>query len=298
MLDTAHLDYLNGHDRGRLATVATDGTPQNKPVGYRYNPELGTIDIAGFDMERSAKYRNVTVHPDVAFVIDDAIGEGASGMRFVEVRGKAAHALADSSATGSETGAKIIRIHPRRVVSWNIGDGDARFQHFDLPAAETADEDRPSLGLGPDATQAATAAVAGLVDELQAGLDDRDADLYNRHFAQDVIWGSPYGATVSGYDTLHAIHTRLHRNPVVGPSRYEIVKVLTPAAGVAVAQVARYTLDPDGQPIAPSSDPASAFSEMATYVLVRHGQQWWLAAGQNTPIRPGGVAIPSQSESS
>jgi hypothetical protein len=52
-------------------------------------------------------------------------------------------------------------------------------------------------------------------------------------------------------------------------------------------------LDADGQPVEPSSDPASAFSEMALYVLARCGRQWWLAAGQNTPIRPGGVPIPS-----
>lgn len=295
MLDAAHLDYLTDHDRGRLSTVAADGTPQNKPVGYHYHPQLGTIDIAGLDMERSAKYRNVAVHPDVAFVIDDAIGEGATGMRFVEVRGQAAQATAEPAASGAEVSGKIIRIHPRRVVSWNIGEGPARFQHFDLPP-EIAHEGRPSVGLGPEATEAAVAAVAGVVEELQAGLDGRDADLYNRHFAQDVIWGSPYGATVTGYDTLHAIHTRLHQNPVVGPSRYEIVQVLTPAAGVAVAQVARYALDGEGQPIEPSSDPQAPFSEMALYVLVRRDQEWWLAAGQNTPIRPGGVPIPSPPE--
>jgi hypothetical protein len=28
------------------------------------------------------------------------------------------------------------------------------------------------------------------------------------------------------------------------------------------------------------------FSEMAMYVLVRRDGKWWLAAGQNTPIRP------------
>jgi hypothetical protein len=47
-LDDAHVRYLTDHHQGRLATVAPDGTPQNKPVGYHYNPELGTIDIAGF----------------------------------------------------------------------------------------------------------------------------------------------------------------------------------------------------------------------------------------------------------
>jgi PPOX class F420-dependent enzyme/OxyR family protein/uncharacterized protein (TIGR02246 family) len=288
MLDAAHLDYLTDHRQGRLATVAPDGTPQNKPVGYRYNPDLGTIDIAGFEMETSAKYRNVAVHPDVSFVVDDAIGAGASGMRFVEVRGKAAHASTQTSKPDAGVSEQIIRIFPRRMVSWNIGDGPASFQHFNFTVGG-ADQTRPSLGLGREATAAATAAAAGVVEELQTGLDTRDADLYNRHFAQDVIWGSPYGATVSGYDALHAIHTRLHQNPVVGPSRYEIIQVLTPAAGVAVAQVARYSLDDEGEQIEPSSDPASAFSEMALYVLVHRNGQWWLAAGQNTPIRPGGA---------
>jgi PPOX class F420-dependent enzyme/OxyR family protein/uncharacterized protein (TIGR02246 family) len=274
-----------------LATLAADGTPQNKPVGYRYNSDLGTIDIAGFDMERSAKYRNVAVHPDVSFVVDDAIGEGATGMRFVEVRGQATHATTDISAPGPGVSEQIIRIYPRRVVSWNIGDDPARYQRFDLPA-DGGEGGRPSLGLGPGATEAASIAATRLIEELQAGLDTRDANLYNCHFALDVIWGSPYGATVTGYDTLHAIHTHLHQNPVVGPSRYEIVQVLTPAAGIAIAQVARYSLDADGQPIEPSSDPGSGFSEMAQYVLVRRDRQWWLAAGQNTPIRPGGVPLP------
>ena len=31
--------------------------------------------------------RNVGVYPDVAFVVDDAVSEGAAGMRFIEIRG-------------------------------------------------------------------------------------------------------------------------------------------------------------------------------------------------------------------
>ena len=86
-----------------------------------YNPDLGTIDIAGFTTETSAKYHNIAVNPDVSFVVDDSIGEGAEGQRFVEVRGFAEQAEAGSSA-------RIIRIRLRRVVSWNIGEGPARFQ--------------------------------------------------------------------------------------------------------------------------------------------------------------------------
>lgn len=58
-LDDASRRYLASQARGGLATVGPDGAPQNKPVGFVYNAELGTIDIAGFDMESSAKYRNV-----------------------------------------------------------------------------------------------------------------------------------------------------------------------------------------------------------------------------------------------
>jgi pyridoxamine 5'-phosphate oxidase family protein len=118
-LDDARVRYLTGHHQGRLATVAPDGTPQNKPVGYHYNPELGTIDIAGFSMDTSAKYRNIATSPSVAFVVDDAIGEGASGMRFVEVRGHAEQAIV-SSLSEEGLSPHIIRIHPRRVVSWNV----------------------------------------------------------------------------------------------------------------------------------------------------------------------------------
>jgi hypothetical protein len=40
----------------------------------------------------------------------------------------------------------------------------------------------------------------------------------------------------------------------------------------------------------PSDDLTRSFSEMALYVLVRRGGVWWLAAGQNTPIRSAATA--------
>jgi uncharacterized protein (TIGR02246 family) len=142
---------------------------------------------------------------------------------------------------------------------------------------------RPTIDTDPRAAVEARAAVERQVAELQAGLDDRDAGVYNRHFAADVIWGSPYGALVSGYDRLHAIHTRLHRAAPVGRSRYVTERVLTPAPGIAIAQVRREALDDDGTPL----DPRDSFHEMATYVLARREGEWWLVAGQNTPIQPG-----------
>ena len=130
-------------------------------------------------------------------------------------------------------------------------------------------------------------AVDRFVDGLQAGIDTADAETYNADFADDVMWGSPYGATVTGYDALHAIHRGMFGWGVAvagASSRYQTVDVVAPTPDVAIAHVRRVALGADGKQI--PIDDASAFSEMAMYVLVRRDDRWWLAAGQNTPIRP------------
>lgn len=155
------------------------------------------------------------------------------------------------------------------------------------PAPE---QERPVLG--DEAGQAAAEnAVGSLIAELQEGWDQRDAEISDRHFAADVAWGSPFGATVHGYQRLHDIHRRLKASGVGGPaSRYEIEHVLSLGEDVAVAHVARRALDADGRVLEPTQDVSGGFSEMAMYVLVRRNGTWWLAAGQNTPMRPGGAA--------
>ena len=123
-MEDVYVRYLTAHSQGRLATVGPDGGPQNKPVGYRYNAELGTIDIGGYSNERSAKYRNVGREPKVSFVIDDAVGQGAEGMRFLEIRGEA------------EQAAELIRIRPRRLVSWNVDPGSPGLHTVNLDAGQ------------------------------------------------------------------------------------------------------------------------------------------------------------------
>ncbi len=301
--------FLAGHTLGRLATVGPGGGPQVKPVGFAYNHELGTVDISGFNMAQSAKYRNVQRHPEVAFVVDTGAGAGFTDVHFLEIRG-VAEAVAGQVPSFPDAAAEIIRIHPRRVIGFNVdperpglsirdvgtdqpqpGRPDKRHRPDqrteERRAVADADGDRPVLGTGGLAADGADEAVQSLVAELQAGLDSRDADVYNRHFAADGIWGSPFGATVHGYDRLHAIHVQLKRERRGGPSsRYEIAAVLSPAPDVALAQVRRVALDPDGEPVTPSADLTGSFSEMALYVLVRRDGTWWLAAGQNTPVQP------------
>jgi pyridoxamine 5'-phosphate oxidase family protein len=130
--------YLAAQPRGRLATVTPDGSPQNKPVGFRYNPGLGTIDIYGFNMEHSQKFRNVQANPRVAFVVDDAPGQGAEGMRFMEIRGVAETAAGQDPP--GHTSAHLIRIHPRRVVSWNLDPDRPGLRTRDVDAARPGEE--------------------------------------------------------------------------------------------------------------------------------------------------------------
>jgi pyridoxamine 5'-phosphate oxidase family protein len=127
--------FLGVHRHGRLATVTPSGAPQVKPVGFAYNGELGTIDISGYDMGRSAKYRNVRNNPHVAFVVDDVVGEGAEGVRFLEIRG-VAEALAGQAGVASGLAPEIIRIHPRRVVGYNVDPGRPGFQARDAGAGD------------------------------------------------------------------------------------------------------------------------------------------------------------------
>lgn len=150
--------------------------------------------------------------------------------------------------------------------------------------------DRPDIAVE---SVEADVAVQTFVAGLQAGYDQRDAEVLNRQFAADVIWGSPYGALIDGYDQLHPIHVRFQQQPRKGPAfRYQVRRVLAVHEDVVIAHIARLALGPEGEPLPPSSDPDQPFSEMAMYVLVRRDGQWWLAAGQNTPMRPGG-AVPT-----
>ena len=171
------------------------------------------------------------------------------------------------------------------------GTGAGRGDGARTAAGTGAEVDRrPVLADGGVPAEDAAAAVAALVAELQEGIDARDAGVYNRHFAADVLWGSPFGATVEGYARLHAIHVRLNQEQRGGPaSRYEVAGVLSPAPDVILAQVRRVALGADGAPVPPRPPGANGsgrFSEMALYVLVRRDGEWWLAAGQNTIVLP------------
>ena len=126
------IDYLRGADLGRLATIQRDGTPQNSPVGFTYNEELGTIDVAGYQMSKSQKYRNIADNNRVAFVVDDIASRDPWRVRCLEIRGTAeqSETAPAEDAGGDHLDTAIIRITPRRIISFGIDDQDTEPHHL------------------------------------------------------------------------------------------------------------------------------------------------------------------------
>ena len=116
------IDYMASQDLGRLATVAPDGTVQVNPVGFTHNPELGTIDIGGYRMAASRKFRNLATNDRVAFVIDNIASRNPWRVRCLEIRGTAEQV--HTGADGGGTDGALIRVHPRRIISFGLDNLD------------------------------------------------------------------------------------------------------------------------------------------------------------------------------
>jgi pyridoxamine 5'-phosphate oxidase family protein len=118
----AEIDYLTNQRLGRLATIQRSGAPQVSPVGFEYNEALGTVDIGGFAMSTSQKFRNVKADGRVAFVVDDVPSTDPWRVRCLEIRGTA-EAIVDVSAA-DRTDSSIIRIRPARIISFCVDQTD------------------------------------------------------------------------------------------------------------------------------------------------------------------------------
>lgn len=115
----SELTYLSSQVLARLATVAPDGTVQNSPVGFFVNAELGTVDIGGHNLGSSKKFTNIKTNPKVAVVIDDLASRDPWTVRGVEIRG-VAEALEDAEPPRPGFSRELIRVTPRRIISWGV----------------------------------------------------------------------------------------------------------------------------------------------------------------------------------
>ncbi|WAL68056.1 PPOX class F420-dependent oxidoreductase [Amycolatopsis cynarae] len=131
----SELNYLATQRLGRLATAQPDGTLQVSPVGFAYNPATRTIDIGGYNMAASRKFRNVADNGQVAFVVDDIASVSPWRVRCLEIRGRG-EAIEEPADSAAGIGGAIIRIHPRRIISFGLDDLDTE-PHKLVPSKRT-----------------------------------------------------------------------------------------------------------------------------------------------------------------
>jgi pyridoxamine 5'-phosphate oxidase family protein len=116
----SEIRYMAERRLARVATTGKDGAPHVTPVGFRYNAEHDSIDVGGFDLERTKKFRDVERSGHAAVVIDDNPSVDPWRVRGIEVRGPARALRAP---------VPLIRIHPRRIISWGIETESSRDRH-------------------------------------------------------------------------------------------------------------------------------------------------------------------------
>jgi pyridoxamine 5'-phosphate oxidase family protein len=110
--------YLQSQRHGRLATVSAKGDLHVVPVGFRYNPEQDSIDIGGYNMGSSRKYRDAVRHGRVAFVVDDILPPLKP--RMLEVRGSVEGLPEGGKEINPDISPEILRITPTRIISFGL----------------------------------------------------------------------------------------------------------------------------------------------------------------------------------
>lgn len=138
-LTAAERAYLATQPLGRLATRRPSGSLQNNPVGFNYNDETGTIDITGRALGATRKFHNVAANGAVALVVDDLVSRDPWTVRGVEIRGQG-EALVDQETPSAYTSPEVIRIYPRRVISWGLSD-DLGLHARNVDGASPASDD-------------------------------------------------------------------------------------------------------------------------------------------------------------
>ena len=117
----AEIEYLNSQRLGRLATVNASCDPHVMPVGFRYNPELDTIDIGGHNIAATRKYRDVMRSGRAAFVVDDVLPPWRP--RCIEIRGRAETLPEGGTTVRPGFAPDLIRITPTRIIAFGIETG-------------------------------------------------------------------------------------------------------------------------------------------------------------------------------
>jgi pyridoxamine 5'-phosphate oxidase family protein len=119
---SAELEYLASQRLGRIATVGQDGQPHVVPTSFRHNPEHDAIDVGGLRMSQTKKVRDIRHAGRAAIVVDDVLPPWQP--RMIEIRGTAEVLPVGGKTLGDNMDDTIVRIHPRRIISYGINPGE------------------------------------------------------------------------------------------------------------------------------------------------------------------------------
>jgi pyridoxamine 5'-phosphate oxidase family protein len=107
----AELDYLASQPLMRFGSASPTGKPDVSPVTF--GVEGDTIVSGGFDIAKTARFRNISKNPQVTVVVDDLATTDPWSPRGIKVIG---------TATIEMEGTPQFRIHPKVIISWAIND--------------------------------------------------------------------------------------------------------------------------------------------------------------------------------
>jgi pyridoxamine 5'-phosphate oxidase family protein len=119
-LSAPQIQYLASQRLGRIATAGADHKPHVVPTSFRYNAELGTVDVGGLHVADTKKYRDVQANGWAAIVVDDLASTDPWTPRFLEIRGRAEAIPSGGEHLGPGFGNGFIRIYPDKVNSFGL----------------------------------------------------------------------------------------------------------------------------------------------------------------------------------
>lgn len=104
------VEFLTRSRLARVATASQEGQPHVVPVVYEFD---GTaFYFAGWNLERTLKFKNLAENKKVALVIDDLVTVCPWRPRGVEVRGVA--------ELGNEAGRAYVKVTPEVKRCWGF----------------------------------------------------------------------------------------------------------------------------------------------------------------------------------
>ncbi len=109
---------------------------------------------------------------------------------------------------------------------------------------------------------------------------ERSPEDFLQHFMPDAVWVTAFGRRLTGRDEI-ATFTRKVLTPALGNqyARYEAEHISFLRPDVAAVNVRQRPVLDDGSPI-PGEAEGSPL-----YILVKEGEHWMIAVGQNTKVQ-------------